>query len=157
MANPPAAVPFSIRVLRRLNPLIRALLGSPAHRLLSRDLLVLTYRGRRSGRTFALPLSYVTLGERVYLCTRNSQWCSNFATAAPVEVRLAGWLRQATAAVVPSQTPEALDALRAFLTHNPRTGTLLYDVRAGDDGRPIESDLAREVMRSTVVALELSA
>lgn len=157
MANPPAAVPFSIRALRRLNPLIRALLGSPAHRLLSRDLLVLTYRGRRSGRPFALPLSYVTLGERVYLCTRNSRWCGNFAVAAPVEVRLAGRRRAATAVVVPSRSPEALDALRAFLTHNPRTGTLLYDVRSGDDGRPVESDLVREVTRSTVVALELSA
>ena len=151
------SLPWSIRVLRRLNPLVRTLLSSPAHGLLSHDLLVLSYRGRRTARQCVLPLSYVALGDRFYLCTRDSRWSANFAAATPVELRLRGRRRHATAAVVPSASPEALNAFRAFLSRNPRTGTLLYDVRPGDNGRPVESDLAREVFRSTVVALQLSA
>jgi hypothetical protein len=47
-----------LRLLRLANPVVRALLGSPAHGLLSRRLLVLEYRGRRSGRTHRIPLLY---------------------------------------------------------------------------------------------------
>jgi F420H(2)-dependent quinone reductase len=157
MAKSTPAVPWSIRVLRKLNPLVHAILASPLHGLLSRDLLILRYRGRRSGRAYVLPLSYVALGERLYLCTRNSRWGANFADRAAVELRLRGRRRQATAAVVSSRSREALDALREFLARNPRTGTLLYDVRPGPNGRPLESDLVREVVRSNVVAIDLSA
>jgi hypothetical protein len=49
--------------------------------------------------------------------------------------------------------PEALDGFRRFVTENPGTGELLYDVRRGADGRPGEDDLRREVARSVVVRL----
>ena len=43
----------------------RAILRSPAHGVLSRSLAVLEYEGRRSGRTFAIPLRYAeTAGGR---------------------------------------------------------------------------------------------
>ena len=47
-----------MRVLRLANPLVRAVLRSPVHRVLSGRLLVLSYRGNRSGRTFRIPLRY---------------------------------------------------------------------------------------------------
>src|SRR5215467_8156276 len=80
-----AHVPFSIRVLRRFNWLLLALLRSPLHGALSRDLIQLSYRGRRSGRQFALPLSYAEGGDRLYLCTRNSRWWYNLRDGHPVE------------------------------------------------------------------------
>jgi hypothetical protein len=49
---------------------------------------------------------------------------------------------------------EALDGLRAFVTRNPGTGELLYNVARGPDGRPVEADLRREILRSVVVRLE---
>jgi hypothetical protein len=63
-------IPLRVRILRRLNPLIVALLRSPLHAVMSRNLLVLTYRGRRTGTPHTLPLSYVASGELLYLCTR---------------------------------------------------------------------------------------
>jgi hypothetical protein len=65
----PEPVPFAIRVLRRLNPLIAGLLRSPLHGLASRDLLLLTYVGAKTGMRRTLPLSYVEVGGRPYLCT----------------------------------------------------------------------------------------
>ena len=49
-------LPPPLRLLRLANPVVRAVLGSPAHRLLSGTArCVLEYRGRRSGRTLPHP------------------------------------------------------------------------------------------------------
>lgn len=148
-------VPRSIRLLRRCNPLVVRLLESPLHGLLSRDLLVLHYRGRRSGIDRTLPLSYTALGGHLYLCTRNSRWPANLDGATPVTVRLRGRLRPATATRLDPRSDEARAALAAFLGRNPRTGEGLYDVRRAGSGRADAADVAREVLRSQVVRLTL--
>ena len=158
LAAPTAAriaepLPLAIRVLRRLNPLIAALLRSPLHGRVSRDLLLLTYTGSRTGRRRTLPLSYVTHGERLYLCTRSSIWARSLREGKPVDLRLRGRRLPATPVVLDVRTPEALDALRAFLTANPKTAEMLYQV-AAPGGRPNEADLGREVLRSVVVRLD---
>jgi len=149
-------VPFPIRVLRRLNPLIVAILRSPLHGLLSRHLLVLTYEGRTTGLRRTLPLSYVALGAHVYLCTRTALWWRNLRNGKPVELRLRGRRTIATPTVLDSASREALDGLREFLAANAKTGEMLYQVRAGSDGRPMEADLRRQVLRSVVVRLEIA-
>src|SRR5262245_14793144 len=105
---PDAPLPLAIRVLRRLNPLIAALLRSPFHRLVSRDLLLLTYVGRRSGRRRTLPLSYVTVGDRLYLCTRSSRWWRSWRPGAPVALVVRGQRITAHPRIVDLDTPEAL-------------------------------------------------
>jgi len=147
-------VPWSIRLLRRLNPVIVAVLRSPLHGLLSANLLVLGYTGRRTGRRYRLPLSYVERDGRLYLCTRTAFWWLNLRSRGPVELRLRGRDVVATPSVLDPSSPEALDGLRAFLTRNSGTGELLYNVARGPDGRPVEADLRREVLRSVVVRLE---
>lgn len=149
-------VPPSIRLLRRFNWLMRALLRSPLHGLLSRDLLVLEYTGAKTRQRRVLPLSYVEHESRLYLCTRNSLWWRNLRTEPAVEVWLRGRRVGATALVVEPSSAEARDALRAFLARNPRTGEILYDVKSAA-GRPSEEDVAREAPRSVVVRLEIAS
>jgi hypothetical protein len=43
-------------MLRFVNPLLVAVLKSPLHRLASRDYLVLTLTGRKTGRTYRIPV-----------------------------------------------------------------------------------------------------
>jgi hypothetical protein len=148
-------VPFAIRVLRRLNPLIAWVLRSPLHGLVSRDLLLLTYAGARTGTRRTLPLSYVEVAGRLYLCTRSSLWWRNLRNGRPVELRLRGRTVTATPVVLDLESAEALDALRAFLTANPKTGEMLYQVRTDAERRPVEEDLRREVGRSVVVRLDV--
>jgi len=148
-------LPLAIRLLRRLNPLIAAILRSRLHGLVSGNLLLLRYVGAKSGVARTLPLSFVEVDGRLYLCTRSSMWWRNLRDGRPVELRLRGRRAAATPAIVDLRSPEALNALRAFLTVNPRTGEMLYDVRSGKDRRPVEDDLRREVSRSVVVRLDL--
>ena len=64
-------------MVRVVNPVMRRLLASPLHRLVSGQLMLLRYRGRRSGRPFALPLGRQQHRGRVSEFT-NSAWRHNF-------------------------------------------------------------------------------
>ena len=150
-------LPLAIRLLRRSNPAIAAVLRSPLHRLASGTLLLLTYVGAKTGIRRTLPLSYVDVGGRLYLCTRSSAWWRNLRHGRPVELRLRGRDVAATPVVVDPASDEALAALRAFLTANPKTGEMLYAVRSGPGHRPNEEDLRREVLRSVVVRMDVAA
>src|SRR5262249_17743027 len=42
-----------------INPVIRALLRSPVHGLMSKSLMLITFTGRKSGRRYTTPVRYV--------------------------------------------------------------------------------------------------
>jgi hypothetical protein len=84
--------PFVV-VNRAINPLVRVVLRSPAHGLLSGHLALITVTGRRSGRTFTFPVGYHTDGERVTIGVdwpERKRWWRNLTDGAPVELWLGG-------------------------------------------------------------------
>jgi hypothetical protein len=84
---------------RVVNPLVRGLLRSPAHGMLSGRLALLTVTGRRSGRTFTFPVGYRRDGDRVTIgvaSPERKRWWRNLRDAAPVEIWLAGVRRDGT-------------------------------------------------------------
>ena len=90
--------PFVI-VNRAINPLVRLVLRSPAHGLLSGHLALLSVTGRRSGRTFTFPVGYDRDGDRVTVGVdwpERKRWWRNLLEPAPVEIWLAGVRRTGT-------------------------------------------------------------
>jgi len=76
---------------RVVGPVIRALLRSPLHGLLSGGLLVVTYEGRRSGRRVAVPVQYRTDGADVVVTVGGPEkktWWRNFAAGHPATLLL---------------------------------------------------------------------
>ena len=86
--------------LRRLgNPFVRALLRSPLHRLLSASLVLVTYTGRRSGRTFTIPVMYAEEDGSLLVYVGRSDkkvWWRNLSGGTPVRVRVRGQQRSGT-------------------------------------------------------------
>jgi hypothetical protein len=79
-------------VLRVWNPAMRALLGSPLHWPLSRWFAVLSWRGRRTGRRYSTPVSYVREGSTAWITTAD-RWWHNLDGGAPVAINIRGrWL-----------------------------------------------------------------
>lgn len=158
MANqtPSEEIPFQVKLLRAANPLILRLLASRLHFLLSKGLLVASYRGRKSGKQFSTPLSYVQVGERLYLCTRPSvaNWWRNMRDGASIGIVLRGRPTRASATLLDSSSEEALVGFQKFLTANPGTASLLYHVEVGPGGRPSQEDVRREIEESIVVRIE---
>jgi hypothetical protein len=86
-------------LFKLLNPLMRALLRSPLHRLLSARLLLLTVSGRRTGKCYTIPLGYAQVGRTLYSGTEG-RWATNLCGGAPVTVTLKGDRLSASGAVI---------------------------------------------------------
>lgn len=96
-----------------VNPTMMALLRSPAHGLLSNNLMILIYQGRKSGKRYMIPVGYTQEGNRLYLFS-HSTWAKNFQGGAPVAVRLRGKTVRATARII-DDTTQIRDMVERFI------------------------------------------
>ncbi|MEZ4331977.1 MAG: nitroreductase/quinone reductase family protein [Myxococcota bacterium] len=142
-----------------LNVPMRALLRSPLHRIASGNLCLLRYRGRRSGRRYATPLSYVREGERLWLLSsRDTRWWTSFTPGpgvpAPVEVLVAGTVLRGRARTIQHARERLRDTARRFLTALPRDA-MVYGIGLDHARRPKEDDLERALDRLVLVEVEI--
>jgi hypothetical protein len=83
-----------LRLLRLANPVVRAVLCSRAHALLSGRLTLLSYEGHRSGRTFHIPVRYAELGDgrvvAIAVRPRRKLWWRSFAEPREAALELRG-------------------------------------------------------------------
>jgi len=100
-----------------LNPVVTAVLRSPVHGILSRRLLLIRVRGRRTGRVSTFPVGYVRDGDTLDVLVGEFQaktWWRNFQGGAPTRVQLRGRSLDATGEVLRWETdPPALTAALA--------------------------------------------
>jgi F420H(2)-dependent quinone reductase len=120
---------------RLVNPVVRWLLRSPLHPLLSRSLVILSYQGRKTGRWRSLPCMYARDGQDLYVVPGQPErkvWWRNLCQPTPVRLRLQGRDLEGTATA--SSDPETVAAgLRRYLARYPKTAKPLR-VRLDRDG-----------------------
>ena len=88
------------------NPLVKTILCSPLHGLMSGNTLLLTFTGRKSGKQYSTPISYSLEDKTVTLITsRGYGWWKNLQAATPVKARMQGREFCGTARVVTVDTP----------------------------------------------------
>jgi len=108
---------------RLVNPVVRGILRSPLHRLLSRSLLLVTYQGRRTGRSFTTPVMYAADGDGGVVIVpgwaERKRWWRNLRGAAPVRLLVRGQTVDGWGVVVTDHA-ERVAALRAYLARYPR-------------------------------------
>ena len=111
-----------LRVLRLANPAVRAVLGSRAHPILSGTLVVVAYRGHRSGREFRIPIRYAETADGAILALAvqpdRKLWWRSFAQPARATLVVRGERRSVRGRVVDGA--ERRTALRAYLVRYPR-------------------------------------
>src|SRR6478672_3397393 len=88
-APPPKAV------LRLVNPLVVALLRSRLHRLASKNLMLLTVTGRKTGRTYTLPVGLHEQPDGTLVLSAGGSWRHNLQDGRDVRVTLDGRERTA--------------------------------------------------------------
>ena len=119
LCHMPRRPPF--RLLRLANPVVRTVLRSRGHRLLSGGLVVLEYEGRTTHRRYAIPVGYVEHGGRVVaLAARpeRKRWWRTFRESARATLLVQGERRAVAGRVL--EGAERRDALRAYLARNRR-------------------------------------
>jgi len=142
---------------RIVNPVVRPVLRSPLHGLLSRALMLLTFRGRRSGRSYTIPVQYAREGDTVILYAGRASektWWQNLVGGAEVTLRIKGRDLEGNAAAVTDDHEAIADGLRIWLRRFPSGGRRL-GVARGPDGAPDPQALARAAERIVIVRIHL--
>lgn len=135
-----------------INPVVGVILRSPLHFVLSSSVLLMGFRGRKSGREIRLPLRYARRGDAIdCFTTDDAKWWRNFETPRPVDLMVAGKAVSGLATAARVAPGEHLDALRTFLTAFPADA--LHHGVSVRDGIPNEHDLVRATMRSIRVRI----
>ena len=139
-------------LLPSVNHLMRSWLRSGWHRPVSSTMMVLTFEGARSGRTYSFPVGYAEDGEGLVTFTRFGWW-KNFRKERPVSLRLRG--REVRGRAVAVRDPEAVaEHFAHYLRRNPHDGRF-FGVRVGRDGRADPEELARAAGRLVMVRSRL--
>lgn len=125
----------------------RWMLAGRLHVLMSRQLLLVAFTGRKTGRPYMTPVSYVRDGSRL-LVPGGGAWWKNLASG-PVSVRLQGSWMPVTPEVI--SEPKALsETLGQMMAANPAV-SVFTGIRPGADGQPARESLERERRRGFVV------
>ena len=117
-----------MKIIRLANPMVRAVLRSPAHRLLSGRLVLLAYRGRRTGGVYEIPLRYTQVEETlvvVALRPRTKLWWRSLVPPTSVRLVLRGAHLDAVAEVLEGEEREA--ARLAYVSGSARVERLTRD------------------------------
>ena len=121
VAERSAAAGFRAHVV---NPVLRVLLRSPAHRLLSGSVLLLEYTGRRTGRRYALPVMYASAGDRLVVMAgqpANKTWWRNFGREPqPVAATVSGKQEPCTVLLLDAGSDEHRQAVQAYQRRFPK-------------------------------------
>ncbi len=72
-----------------VNRSMKFFLRSPIHGMVSKTILLITFTGRKSGKTYTTPVSYSQTGDQVTIFT-HADWWKNLSSEAPVTLRIRG-------------------------------------------------------------------
>lgn len=156
----PGRVPVQVpavppkRIMAATNVVVRFLLRSPLHFLLSNTLMLLTYTGRKSGKRYTNPVSYTREGDVVTVFTYRSWW-KNVCGGAPVLVEIKGHQTGGTAEAISEEKEAIATSLLAFLRKHPALARG-YNVPLDADGQPDPEAVQQAAHFVVMVRIHLS-
>ncbi len=108
------------------NPIVIALLRSPLHSLVDEQTMVITVTGRKSGKRYTLPVSYIRDGETLLVISQKDRtWWKNLRNGAQITVFLQGHALQARGETL-TDTDMAANILLLILRQVPVYQRLLH-------------------------------
>ena len=136
------------------NPIMMWLLRSPLHGLLSGSTLIITYTGRKSGKTFSTPVNYVRDGGALWAVSyRHRTWWRSLNDS-PVTLRVQGKDVTGVAKAITDER-EVADSLMAYLRKAPQIAQYL-GVGLDASGQPKAEDVAEAAKTRVMVRVQLS-
>ena len=139
-----------------INRVMRLLLTSSLHGVMSGSVMVIYFTGRKTGRQCWTPVRYLKEGESRVVCLtgRETGWWPNFLEPRDVELQLAGRRIAARAHARPGDTEHKTSVLRETLERFPADAPYHgIVVRRGQEITPAQFESA--VARDVVVTFDL--
>ena len=135
------------------NDLVTFLLRSPLHRLISNQLLLLTYTGRKSGKRVTVPLGYVRKENTIVLLTDHA-WYKNLLANPQVSLHLQGKTYAGSAEVIADDKAVVEQEMIYFVKRSPG-GARAYGVKMLPSGEPDLATVKQAVGRFTAIRVPL--
>ena len=147
------------KLFRWINPLILGASKTPFHWLFSHQVMVLQFKGRRSGKPYAIPVSYMpgdAAHGRQLLCMTdmNGLWWKNLIDARCIQVTHRGRRKDACVRVITSDLSIKCEALAGFCRRS-RVSAFFSGVGM-KAGEPIMEELVAAAEQHVLIELTLA-
>ncbi|MBW2242055.1 MAG: hypothetical protein JRH01_08700 [Deltaproteobacteria bacterium] len=138
-----------------VNPIVKSLLKSPLHGLMSKNTVLLEFKGRKSAKTYTTPISYHFQAGKLHCFSNKSfGWWRNLIDAEQVSLTWKGKQVLGKPTVVIDQPEVMQKALTDFLIAVPRdaehSGVALDSAK-----QPMQRDVAEAVPNMVYISIEL--
>lgn len=137
-----------------VNPLMKLVLRSPLHGLVSDGLALITFTGRKSGNEYTTPVGYHEYGDRV-LVFNDSGWWRNMVDGAPVELLIRGEWRRGTGTALPDSRATA-ERVHRVLTDEGLGHARRLGLKVPGDEVPDVDELAAAIDEMVAIEVELA-
>jgi deazaflavin-dependent oxidoreductase (nitroreductase family) len=136
-----------------VNHAMKLVLRSPMHGMVSKTVLLITFAGRKSGKTYTTPVSYSQHGDQVYIFT-HAAWWKNLCSGTPVTLRIQGYEYQGLAEPVAEDKQVIAAGLTAHLRMVP-SDARYYGVTFDDHKNPRAEDVEKAVQTVVMLCIRL--
>ena len=138
-------------LFKLINPMMALLLRSPLHFLMSGSLLLITFVGKRTGRSYTTPVRYVQDGATVRcFSSHGARWWRNLVGGAEVTLTIRGGQGRYQANVILDDPPRIEELLKAYLAQYPQDAAY-HEVKLNRDKTPNAADLTRAATVAVVM------
>jgi deazaflavin-dependent oxidoreductase (nitroreductase family) len=136
-----------------VNQTMKFILRSPVHGMVSKSILLITFTGRKSGKTYTTPVSYTQSGGLVYIFT-HAAWWKNLRSNAPVALRIQGREIQGLAMPVAEDKQAIVSGLAAHLS-KVKNDARYYGVTFDEQVNPKMEEVEKAVRTVVMVKFQL--
>ena len=136
-----------------VNNAMKFVLRSPVHGMVSKNILLITFTGCKSGKIYTTPVCYSQEGDQVYIFT-HAKWWKNLCDCTLVTLRLRG--REVRG--VPEPVVEDKDAIATRLAAHLRrvpSDARYYDVTFDEHGIPKAGEVEKAVQTVVMIRIRL--
>jgi len=132
---------------------MKLVLRSPAHGVVSKTILLITFTGRRSRKTYTTPVSYSQSDDQVYIFT-HADWWKNLRSMAQVTLRIRGRELQGLAEPVAEDKGAVAAGLMAHLRKVP-SDAKYYGVNFDDQENPRAEEVEQAAQTVVMIRVRL--
>lgn len=132
------------------NQFMKVILRSPLHGLLSGGIVLVTVRGRKSGKAYTTPVNYLRQGDVLRIVSlRNRTWWRNLRGGSPITLHLQGQDMKGRGTVI-EDDQGVVAGLSAHLHQAPRYAKY-FGVTLDWNGQPRSEDIVLAAQTRVVV------
>ena len=138
------------------NPLMIWLLNSSLHSVVSRHFMILHFKGRKSGKPYAVPVEYFDFQGGIGVFTHRSRiWWKNLQNNASAQVQLQGKRLDAETNTLTDDKTTFEQALMAYLSKYPGREKA-FKIRGSSDSKLNQDDIQQQSAAMVLITVHLT-